>query len=311
MKKQLSALLLLFSVVGMMPISGQASENAPVLVCRSHQCAYASYSMTKGFLYNKIVQMMEQNVGKTVLVCEADPVTHVCLQEGISIPSETAFNPIDITVQNLKLVDKKLFKNADGIELALDYRLKADDTFPQCQLGMSQITVAYADKVEMGTDDFICNITGTGRSALNATYNIDYLDFDYGYMGAHYTIAVGEAVRGDKTGYALFRFTARPDFSQTVDDAATDVQSEEMIDSQTTGTGIDSVQNTVPSTMVTETTVRVVPEFVSKPTPEVVAQPNRVVKTTTIERMVITPDGSRRVTPPETRTIIDGVLVNE
>ena len=59
--------------------------------------------------------------------------------------------------------------------------------------------------------------------------------------------------------------------------------------------------------------VQVVPEIVirqetapAKET-ETPAQPT-VVKTTTVEKMVITSDGKRQVTPPEVRTIVDGKI---
>ena len=91
-----------------------------VLVCRSHQCAEASYTMTKGFLFNKIAQMMEKNAGKDILVCEADPHTHICLSEGITIPAQSSMSPVNMTIKNLKLVDDKKLNGSTGLDLVLD-----------------------------------------------------------------------------------------------------------------------------------------------------------------------------------------------
>ena len=321
MKKYISGLMVLSLAVGALPAAAQIDNlsSTSVLVCRSHQCANAPYSMTKGFLFNKIAQMMEKNVGKTVLVCEADPATHICLEEGISVPADTSYSPVQVTVQRMKLTDEKKLNGSTGLDLVWDYRIKADRTYPPCQLALSRLSVEYTDKVELTTQDFMCNITETGQTSLNATYNINYLDFDYGFIGAYYTIGIGGAVRGDKTGYALFRFTAKPDIvPESVESApvAQEVVQEEII---TTPPVVRSVEVPLPpppqpqpAPVVIETQpIRVVPEIVIRQEAPVAPQPvtppqPTVIKTTTVEKMVITSDGNRQVTPPEVRTIIDG-----
>jgi len=366
MKKYISGLL--FLSVGLVAFQAAAQidnlSSTSVLVCRSHQCAYASYSMTKGFLYNKIAQMMEKNVGKTVLVCEADPHSHICLQEGLSIPASTVYAPLNVKIQRLKLTDEKKLNGATGLDLVWDYRIQAGNTYPSCELGLSRLSVDYTDKVEMTTQDFICNITETGRTSVNATYNIDYLDFDYGFIGAYYTIGVGEAVQGDKTGYALFRFTAKTPIPEEVEEIPLppppapqaepvpeilmetapqpQPQPQPQIQPQPQPQPVPEVTvRVVPQVEVQETLIRtepsvqtievplppppqppviletkpirVVPEIVIRqepapaPVPAPAPQPS-VIKTVTVEKMVITSDGTRQITPPETRTIIDGKI---
>lgn len=196
-------------VAGAVATRADEAQTPPaVLVCRAHQCANASYSMGRGFLFNKITQMMEANIGKSVLVCEADPVSHVCLENGIRIPAQTAAGSVPLYVDGLTLVNTKLISGTPALDLVWDYRVRAGNLYPKCQLTLSQLSVNFTDRVEMITNDFTCDMTTTGQTALNATYNIDYLDFDYGFIGAHYTIGIGQAVQGDKTGYMLMRFTA-------------------------------------------------------------------------------------------------------
>ena len=322
MKKYMFGLMALSMAAGVLPAAAQIDNlsSTSVLVCRSHQCANAPYSMTKGFLFNKIAQMMENNIGKTVLVCEADPASHVCLEEGLKVPAETAYSPVQVTVKNLKLTDEKKLNGATGLDLVLDYQIQADRTYPPCQLGLSRLMVNYTDQVELTTQDFMCNITETGQTAINATYNVDYLDFDYGFIGAYYTIGVGGAVRGDKTGYALFRFTAKP---PVVTEAVAPVSApapvppEAQVQVQEKIVVAEPVVQKVevplppPAPQPEVKTVTIVPEIVIRqepaPQPEVPPQPT-VIKTTTVEKMVITSDGKRDVMPPEVRTIIDGKI---
>ncbi|MDY6407713.1 MAG: hypothetical protein SPL08_03305 [Pseudomonadota bacterium] len=337
MKKYAYSLLFLSGIIANLSATAQIDNlsSTSVLVCRAHQCANAPYSMTKGFLFNKIAQMMEQNVGKNILVCEADPNTHICLKEGISVPADTSFAPVLVTIQNLKLADEKKLNGATGLDLVLDYRVKADKTYPSCQLALSRLMVNYTDQVELTSRDFICNITETGRTSLNATYNIDYLDFDYGFIGAYYTIGIGEAVQGDKTGYALFRFTANPPVITEGTEALSDSTSmtvevvpeilqetipevsvqEEIIQSEPTiqQVSVPLPTPSAPATVVEAKPIRVVPEIVIRQEPAPSSQSDgspqpTVIKTTTIEKMVITSDGKRQITPPETRTIFDGTI---
>jgi len=319
MKKYMFGLLALSVAAGALPATAQIDDlsSTSVLVCRSHQCANAPYSMTKGFLFNKIAQMMEQNVGKTVLVCEADPTTHICLTEGITVPADTSCSPAQVKIQHLKLMDEKKLNGATGLDLVFDYQINAGPTYPSCQLALSRLMVNYTDKVELTTQDFLCNITETGQTSLNATYNIDYLDFDYGFIGAYYTVGIGGAVRGDKTGYALFRFTAKPPVTPIIVEQqpvvmVPQVQTQEVV--VDTEPVVQKVEVPVPAQPTVEVKpVRIVPEIVIRQEaapakePEAPSKPT-VVKTTTVEKMVITSDGKRQVTPPEVRTIVDGKI---
>jgi len=327
MKKHVLTLGLL-SVLAALPAGAQIDNlsSTSVLVCRAHQCADTSYSMTKGFLFNKIAQMLDRNIGKTVLVCEADPHTHVCLKEGITIPVTVAFSKSDLTVQSLKLTDEKKLNGATGLDLVWDYRINVGDTYPPCELALSRLNVNYTDQVEITSDDVICRVTETGRTSLNATYNINYLDFDYGFIGAYYTIGVGEAARGDKTGYAMFRFTARPEVS-TVPEVVPAVSETVTVAPAPVPEILKETapnQAAIPTPIKSEKPLplaakdplatvgpgvpplRVVPQIIiQKPAEEPTLEP-RVIKTTTIEKTVITSDGVRHITPPETRTLING-----
>lgn len=201
------------TLLGVMGI-GQAEAQMPaipssVLVCRAHQCAAASYSMTRGFLFNKVNQMMGENIGKKALICEADPISHVCLNEGIQIPAQAAFATTDIVIPSVHIVDTKLTNGTPQLNVVLDFQVQANQTIPRCEAVISRLNVAYVDKVEWTIPDFSCHITETGNTSMNASFNIDYIDFDYGFIGGYYTFGVGESVQGEKSGYVLMRLTGK------------------------------------------------------------------------------------------------------
>lgn len=292
MKKSYSLTCILALVMSSNAFADVETNPMPVLVCRARQCAEASYSMTKGFLFNKVAQMMERNIGKKVLICEADPVSHACLTEGIHIPAETKLSKTQVTIEDAVLTDSKMVMGSTAVDIVFDYKVKANATYPKCQLNISRLNVDYVDKVEMMGNDFSCNVTETGSTSMNMTYNIDYFDFDYGFIGAYYTIGIGEAVKGDKSGYMLMRFT-----DEAPQTATTEVKTKTVSTTETkTTVGAnepDILKETAPQIEVVTT------EVVKEKAPT-------VVKTTTIEKTIITPDGSKKdVIPPETRTVVE------
>ncbi len=274
-----------------------------VLVCRARQCAAASYSMTRGFLFNKIAQMMEDNIGKTALLCEADPVSHVCLSEGIQAEANAAFARTQITIPTVKIVDSKLLKGSTGMDLVLDYAVRANNTTPRCQLALSRLNVDYVDKVEMTTGDFSCALTQTGNTSLNLSYNIDYLDFDYGFVGGWYTLGIGEAVRGDKTGYVLMRLTDKAPIAAIAPAPAVQVAPVPVVAVPVPAIEPEILKETAPAETQTVTTTKTT-------TP---VRP-RTIKTTVTETTTIIPgpNGGNAVLPAfRTIGLPDGAVVIE
>ena len=329
MKNYTSGLLLLSVCFVSMPAFSQAEPQFKnsVLVCRARQCAETSYAMSQGFFFNKVDQMMKRNIGKAVLLCEADPVSHVCLSQGLTIPAQTLLENIDIKIDGLKLTDEQLVSGQKALDVVFDYKIRANEIFPKCQLGVSRLTVSAVDKVEMTTDDFVCHITETGRTAINATYNIDYLDFDYGFIGAYYTIGVGETVKGDKTGYVLMRFTDKTpkgegEIEENIKDQTEQVVSveveanlpeilkltaptllpeDEEVVSDTSVSEVEVVQEEQPKTENTPEPVKVKSQETQKPM-------QKVVKTTIVEKTTILSDGTRKTEEPIKRTIVGDVI---
>ncbi|MDR2902360.1 MAG: hypothetical protein LBU87_04550 [Lactobacillales bacterium] len=185
------------------------SSDSSVLICRSGQCAMAQYSMTREFLYNKLADLFEKNQNKNLLLCDADPISRVCYDEALGMNAESRMVAGNIRIPSIKLIDTKLSKEDMRLNLITDYRVAINQTTPRCQVTNSTLRVDFVDKVEMKSEEFGCQFTSTGNVTLTTAYNIDYIDFDFGILGAKYVIASGGVFRGGKTGYALMRFTEK------------------------------------------------------------------------------------------------------
>ena len=206
-----AALVLGMSFPALSQADGYSSRR--ILICRGRQCAASEFSMSQGFLFNKLAELLNGNIGKKALVCEADPASHACVLPGIHLTAKTGMKTLNLSISDVLLVDTKYLNGKTGLDMILDYTIKANKTFPKCQTSLARLTVDYVDKVQVASGDFSCPVVELGNTSVNATFNVDYIDFDYGVLGVYYTLGIGESVRGTKTGYALMRWTA--DMPQT------------------------------------------------------------------------------------------------
>lgn len=199
---------ILFSASCFALLSASAAAQTPgVLICRAKQCIEAKQTIGREGLFHQLAQLLDKNIGKNVSLCEADPTTHTCLTKGISFPIQSATIQTNISIPEAQVVDSKILPNTTGLDLILDYKIKAGDTFPQCQTALSRLGVAAADMTQLISPRFNCQLTETGNSVFSLVYNINYIDFDSGLIGAYFSAASGNSLSGGKNGYVLMHFS--------------------------------------------------------------------------------------------------------
>ena len=209
MNNSIKSVLALSAFVLAQNASAQAITPTSVVVCRDRQCAAASQTMTREFLYNQLVSFFENNVGQPVLLCEADQVHRVCYENGLEFNVMSGITPVKVFVESAKILDVKPAHRSSALEMSFDYTMTLNnDTRPSCQAAVSRMKVSSADSIRIETPGFNCDFTAQGRTAVNMTYSVDYIDLDYGLIGAHYTIGTSQVSRGGGVGYALLRFTS-------------------------------------------------------------------------------------------------------
>ena len=182
-------------------------RNDAVVVCRSKQCKSAKNMMTQEFLYNKLGSLLKNNINRRVLFCDADPSAYVCLNDAIAFEAKVGATQTTVAIPSALLVDTKAMTDETTQKFVLDYDLKVGETYPTCQASLNQLQVFSADKISIETPGFECRFTENGMTIMNASYEVNYIDFDYGILGAYYTVAVGQVSAGGQSGYALLRFT--------------------------------------------------------------------------------------------------------
>ncbi len=177
-----------------------------VIVCRSQQCAPARTSMTREFLYNSLLNLFDNNLDSTVLICDADPSSRMCFENYIQFNIKAGVTPATVVIDSAKLLNVKLKKDEQIIDVSLDYNMHYNAVRPVCLNSTNALFVKSPDYVLMEDTGYVCKFTTTADSMISTVFAIDYVDLDYGVIGANYSFGVAGPAYGGGTGYMLMRF---------------------------------------------------------------------------------------------------------
>ncbi len=177
-----------------------------VIVCRSQQCAPARTNMTREFMYNSLYNLFDNNLDSQILLCEADPATHTCFENYLQFQIKAGVTPATVVIDSAKLLDVRLNKNEQIVNIALDYNMHYNALRPQCRASNNALFVKSPDYVLMEDTGYRCKFTTVSTSLLSTVFAIDYINMDYGEIGASYSIGVSGSAYGGGTGYVMMRF---------------------------------------------------------------------------------------------------------
>ena len=177
-----------------------------VIVCRSQQCAPARTSMTREFLYNSLLNLFDNNLDSTVLICDADPSSRMCFENYIQFNIKAGVTPATVVIDSAKLLNVKLKKDEQIIDVSLDYNMHYNAIRPACLNSTNALFVKSPDYVLMEDTGYVCKFTTTADSMVSTVFAIDYVDLDYGVIGANYSFGVAGPAYGGGTGYMLVTF---------------------------------------------------------------------------------------------------------
>lgn len=186
-------------------VNPQMQDNASIVVCRSRQCAPANLSMSREYVYNSLLQLFDNNNYNKALLCEADPASHVCLDNYITLPMKVGVTPTNGYIDYVKLTDVVVAKGAEKVDLILNYNLTYGGQSADCTPSKSILFARSVDHVLLEDAGYSCNITTIGQSIVKTIVAIDYIDLDYGYVGGYYSIGVSGPAYGGANGYMVIR----------------------------------------------------------------------------------------------------------
>lgn len=176
-----------------------------VIVCRDRQCAPAKISMSREYIYNSLLHLLDNNTQQRALLCTANPESHVCTEEYLVMPMTIGITPAHMYINDVKITDVSVALNRKSIDLILNYNITFNGQTPTCKPAKTLVYVKNSQNIVMEDAGFSCKMTTIGTSSVKTLFAIDYIDLDYGYIGGYYSIGVSGPAFGGNSGYMLMR----------------------------------------------------------------------------------------------------------
>lgn len=183
----------------------QQPRKTSIVVCRSHQCAPAKLSMSREYIFNSLSQLFDNNNYQRMLVCEADPQTHTCIENYITLPISVGVVPTNAYIDYIKITDVIMGKQGSSLNLILNYNLTYGGQVAECTPAKSLLFARSIDHVIMEDNGYNCKMTTIGVTNVKTVFTIDYIDLDYGYIGGYYSIGLSGPAYGGSNNYMILR----------------------------------------------------------------------------------------------------------
>lgn len=193
------------------PLTTKDVEMAPlqmprsIIVCRAKQCAPVKLSMSKEYIYNSLVQMMENNNSQKALVCAADAGSHNCYQNYLAMPITVGITPAYMYIDSVKINDVHVAKSRQSVSMMLDYNVTYNGQSANCAPSKTNMYVRNTENIIMQDEAYRCKMTTVGSSSIKTLFLVDYIDLDYGFIGGYYSVGVSGPAYGGGSGYMLLR----------------------------------------------------------------------------------------------------------
>ncbi len=177
-----------------------------IIVCRAKQCAPAQLAMSKEYIYNTLLHMLDSNARKKALICAADANTHACTEEYVSMPITVGITPAYLYIDDVKITDVSISrKNTSALDLILNWNISYNGQTPICRPSKTLLYAKNINNVIMEDNGYNCKITTIGTSTVKTLFAIDYIDLDYGYIGGFYSVGLSGPAFGGGSGYMMLR----------------------------------------------------------------------------------------------------------
>lgn len=176
-----------------------------VVVCRSKQCAPAKISMSKEYIYNSLLHLLDNNSQSKALICSADAASHVCTENYITLPITVGVTPANMYIDNVKISDISVSLGNKSLNLLLNYNISYNGQYPVCKPAQTLMYVKNANNIIMEDTGYSCKMTTIGNTTIKTLFAIDYIDLDYGYIGGYYSVGLSGPAFGGGSGYMMLR----------------------------------------------------------------------------------------------------------
>ncbi len=177
----------------------------PTVICRDFNCTRLNDRITRTFLFNSLANMFLTNAHSRVFICEADPFSRSCLQTGISFPVRAGIANALVKIPKATISQVNLSRGLSRATVTMTYEFLINGIKHTCEPTIMDISVPNNSQATLMNREFACNLTSDGVSNVSLLLNVDYIDLDYGLIGAYYSLGLQGPSTGATNGYLVFK----------------------------------------------------------------------------------------------------------
>ncbi len=182
------------------------NNQKPIVVCRQKGCTQLNDKMTRNYLFNAIANLLYVNNKTKVYLCEANTSTRACISNGLKYAVNIGGTAGVIYIPSITITDVSFSQNLKRISFMFSYDLYANGLKSFCSSSHNTIEISEDKQALIRDNTYKCQLTSDLPSTSYNIYNIDYLDLDYGIIGAYYSTGMSGASNGGHDGYVLMKF---------------------------------------------------------------------------------------------------------
>ena len=184
---------------------GVAFTERPTVICRDFNCTRLNNKITRTFLFNSLANMFMTNAHSRLYICEADPFSRSCLQSGISFPVRSGIANALIKIPKATISQVNLSTGLSRATTTMTYEFLVNGIKRTCEPTVMDISVPNNSQATLSNREFACNLTSDGMSNVSLLLSVDYIDLDYGLIGAYYSVGLQGPASGGANGYLVFK----------------------------------------------------------------------------------------------------------
>ncbi|MBP5343474.1 MAG: hypothetical protein J6Y85_00120 [Alphaproteobacteria bacterium] len=191
--------LTFFGLLGMASCMVVTSAHAAnLIVCQHGRCSTVPSHVNLYPYVDHIKSMLLTAPNGRIDFCEASPKNHLCQASSIRWTTVSDTNQFNMTIPNARI-------NVIGNEVALDYVLEANNSYPRCMFSPLKISVLPNRTLQIVSYVYNCNLLETEPTNIQKILSVDFIDLDHNVIGGSYLIQSGGALSGEAKGYALMQ----------------------------------------------------------------------------------------------------------
>lgn len=177
----------------------------PTVICRDFNCTQLNDRITRTFLFNSLSTMFLTNANSRLYICEADPFSRSCLQSGISFPVRSGIANALVKIPKATISQVNLSTGLSRANATMTYEFLINGIKHTCEPTMMDISVPNNTQAILTNQEFACNLTSDGMTNISLLLSVDYIDLDYGLIGAYYSVGLQGPTTGGANGYLVFK----------------------------------------------------------------------------------------------------------